>query len=104
MGITSPRLGVLSLASLQTQPRRAPGSPWAGQRCPSPRHTPGQPERHFLCQKYLEESKRSGVEGSCKAEEALRRSKPRYGDSQGLERDKSLSGLCSLPELHFWQR
>lgn len=75
-----------------------------GKHYPSLRKSLGQPESHFLHQKYLEESKRSREEGSYKAEEAVRRSKPRYSNVQELERNKRVSGLCSPLEPQLWQR
>lgn len=84
-------------------PHQAP-TPMLGKHHPPLGKSLVQSANHFLCQKYLEESKRSGEEGSCKAEEAGRHSQPRHGDIQELERHKRGSGLCSPLEPQLWQR
>lgn len=91
---------------LQTRlsPAGHPAHSLFGKHYPSFRKSLGQPESHFLYQKYLEESKRSGEEGSYKAEEAVRHSKPWYGDAQELEKNKRVAGLCSPLEPRLWQR
>lgn len=92
-----------SSPSISCRAHQAPTA-MLGKHHPPLRKSLVQSARHFLCQKYLEESKRSGEEGSCKAEEAGRHSQPQHGDAQELERHKRVSGLCSPLEPQCWQR
>lgn len=103
-GLGVPSRAVPPPASPAEQSPHGAPTPVLGKYFPSLRKRLVQSASHFLHQKYLEESKRSGEEGSCKAEEAVRHSQPRHGDARELERHKRMSGLCSPLEPQRWQR